>query len=57
MCFCFKFVSNEFQNLTLESSNSIFVQGNEGIKMDGKNIVFDAASDINVTSSQVRIIE
>ncbi|KAK3701740.1 hypothetical protein QZH41_018892, partial [Actinostola sp. cb2023] len=47
-----RFVSNEFQNLTLESSNSIFVQGNEGIKMDGKKIVFDAASDINVTSSQ-----
>ncbi|KXJ26526.1 beta-sarcoglycan [Exaiptasia diaphana] len=47
-----RIVSNEFQNLTLNSDKSIIVQGSEGIHMDGKTILFDSALDINVTSSQ-----
>lgn len=51
-------MSNEDQDLTLESSDQIIVQGSEGIMMDGKAISLDSAGDVNLISSlskQIRI--
>lgn len=46
-------MSNEDQNLTVESDKTISVEGHEGLHFDGKMFHFDADEDVVISSSEV----
>ena len=55
MLFC-QVVSNEDQDLTLTSEQSISVEGHEGLVLDGKMTNFNADEDIEISSVLVIIL-
>ena len=46
-------VSNEDQNLTVTSEQSISVEGHEGLMFDGKMFQFNVEKDVEISSTLV----